>query len=153
MTIDEIGGAFDNRLSNLNRLDRFLFTRRAQTLESIGNQTQMVISASPAFLRDEMIFDNQDESLRQMILNPLQQLPEGRISCGMPFPTINGLRADQSTPYYNSPSFNQYIEVFLNGYIEFGKQIEREHEDGVFIASRVEIPLIVNILSRKHGRA
>lgn len=146
MTIDEIGEAFDRRLSNLNRLDRFLFSRKAQILENIGGQTQMAICASPAFLRDEMIFDNQDDNLRQMILNPPRQLPRGRISCGQLYPTINGLRADQSTPYYNNPSFDQYIEVFSNGYIEFGKQIERENEYGIFIASGVEIPLIVNFM-------
>jgi len=146
MTIDEIGEAFDRRLSNLNRLDRFLLTRKAQILENIGNQTSIVISASPAFLRDEIVFDKQDDNLRQMILNTPQQLPRGQVSCGQPYPTINGLRADQSTPYYNSPSFNQYIEVFSNGYIEFGKQIGREHEHGVYIASGVEIPLIVNFM-------
>ncbi len=146
MSIDEIGEAFDRRLSNLNRLDRFLFTRKVHILENIGGQTQMAMSASPAFLRDEMIFDNQDDNLRQMILNPPQQLPRGQIWCGQPYPTINGLRADQSTPYYNSPSFAQYIEVFSNGYIEFGKQIKGEHEHGVYIASGVEIPLIVNFM-------
>ncbi len=149
MTIDEIGEAFDRRLANLNRLDRFLFTRKAQILENIGNQTQMVISASPAFLRDEIVFDNQDNDLRQMMLNPPQQLAGysgGRISCGQPYPTINGLRADQSTPYYNNPSFDKYIEVFSNGYIEFGKLIERESEYGIFVASLVEIPLIVNFM-------
>ena len=148
MTIDEIGEAFDRRLSDLNRLDRFLFTRKAQILEKVGDRTQMVVSASPAFLRDEIIFDSRDDNLRQMILNPPNQLllPRGQISCGQPYPTINGLRADQSTPYYNSPSSNQYIEVFLNGYIEFGKRIDREHEYGVFIASGVEIPSIVNFM-------
>ncbi len=45
MTIDEIEEAFDKRLSNLNRLDRFLFTRKAEILESIGDKTYMVISS------------------------------------------------------------------------------------------------------------
>lgn len=140
MTIDEIGEAFDRRLSNLNRLDRFLFTRKAQILEKIGGQTQMLISASPAFLRNEVIFDNQDSKLRQMILNA------PHLMCGQPYPTINGLRADRSAPYYGSPSFDQYIEVLSNGYIEFGKQIEPRREYGVYIASRAEIPLIVSFM-------
>lgn len=150
MTIDEIGESFDRRLTNLNRLDRFIFTRRAKTLESIGDQTQMVIAASPAYLRDEVIFNIHDDNLRQMILNPPHQLTryggEG-ISCGQPYPTINGLRADQSTPYLNNPSFGQYIEVFSKGYIEFGKQIEREREHGAYLASLVEIPSIVNFMT------
>lgn len=93
MTVDEVGEAFDKRLSNLNRLDRFLFTRRAQVLENIGNNIQMVISASPAFLRNEIIFNNRDDNLRQMILNPPHQLTgRGRedISCGQPYPTVFG---------------------------------------------------------------
>ena len=65
MTIDEIGEAFDKRLSNLNRLDRFLFTRKAEILEHIGEQTYMIISASPAYLRDETIFNTRDEGLRK----------------------------------------------------------------------------------------
>ena len=149
MLVDEVGEAFDKRSSNLNRLDRFLFSRRAQVLENIGVSAQIVISASPAFLRNEMIFNNNDDNLRQMIQNPPHQLTlRGRedISCGRPYPTINGLRADQSTPYYNNPRFDQYIEVFANGYIEFGKQIEREHELGIFLASLVETPLIVNFM-------
>ena len=141
MTVDEVGEAFDRRLSNLNRLDRYLFMRRAQVLENIGVHTEMVISASPAFLRDEMIFNNQDDNLRERMLNPPEQLTRdnrGWISCGQPYPTINGLRADQSTPYHDSPSFSKYIEVFHNGYIEFGKQIERDSQYGKFIASLVE---------------
>lgn len=137
MTIDEIGEVFDRRVSNLNRLDRFLFTRKAQILENVGGQTQMVISAAPAFLRDEMIFDNQDNELRNLILN------EARLQCGQPYPTINGLRADQSTPYHNNPSWSRYIEVFSSGYIEFGTQIEGSQEKGVYIASEVEIPWVV----------
>jgi len=147
MTIDEIGEAFDKRLSNLNRLDRFLFTRKAQVLENIGDYTYVVISASPAFLRNEVIFDIQDSNLRQKILNPPQLTRDfrGWISCGQPYPTINGLRADQRTPYYNdNPSFDKYIEVFSNGYIEFGKQIERDGQYGKFLASGVDSPLIVN---------
>ncbi len=140
MTIDEIGEAFDRRLSNLNSLDRFIFTRKAQVLENIGGQTQMVISASPAFLRNEVIFDNQDSKLRQIILNAQH------ISCGQAYPTINGLRADRSIPYHKSPSFERYIEVFLNGYIEFGKQIERSQGHGVYIACLEEIPLIANFM-------
>lgn len=149
MTIDEIGEAFDRRLSNLNRLDRFLFTRKAQILEKIGNQTQIVMSASPAYLRDEIVFDKHDDNLRQMILNPPQQLTKDfgwLISCGQPYPTINGLRADQSTPYYDDPSFDKYIEVFHNGYVEFGIKIWDSQNYGKRIFSQVEIPLIVNFM-------
>jgi len=137
MIIDEIGEAFDKRLSNLNRLDRFIFTRKAQVLEKIGDQTQIVISASPAFLGDELVFDNQDNNLREMILNARG------ISCGMPYPTINGLRADLSTPRHISGSNDKYIEIFSNGYIEFGKQLGQKGEQEAYIASLADIPFIM----------
>ena len=55
MTTHEIGEAFDKRLSNLNRLDRFLLLRKTDILENIGEDTYMVISSSPALLSDEAI--------------------------------------------------------------------------------------------------
>jgi len=70
MTIDEIGEAFDRKLSNLNRLDRFLFLRKAEILETIGDQPYMIISSSPAYLRDEAVFDIRDENLRDKIIKP-----------------------------------------------------------------------------------
>lgn len=146
MTIDEIGEAFDRKLSNLNRLDRFLFTRKVEILETIGAQTELVISSSPAFLGEKVIFSNQDDNLLQIISNPPQALASGSIHCGRPYPTINGLRADQSTPYYNEVSFDEYIEIYRNGYIELGSKIKRDSEYGKFIASLVEIPILVNFM-------
>jgi hypothetical protein len=146
MTIDEIGEAFDKRLSNLNRLDRFLFMRKAEILESIGEQTCMVISASPTYLSDEIIFNLHDENLRKMILNPPHLAGGmGDIFCGQPHPTIDGLKADQSTPYHNNPSFDKYIEVFSNGYIEFGCKIAMGHTDKYF-AGQADTALIVNFM-------
>lgn len=113
--------------SFLNRLDRFLFLRKAEILETIVDQTYMVISSSPVYLRDEAVFDIHDENLRDMILNtPRLAGSMGEISCGQPYPTIHGLRADNRTPYdTDNPTLRNYIEVFSNGYIEFGKLMER----------------------------
>lgn len=122
MTTQEIGEAFDKRLSNLNRLDRFLLLRKTEILEDIGEKTFMVISSSPAVLLDETVLPVHDENLRELIRN-IPQLAGGMgtISCGNPYPTINGLRADGSTPYHhiNAP-LTEYIEVFANGFIEYG---------------------------------
>lgn len=148
MTIDEIGEAFDKRLSNLNRLDRFLFTRKAEILETIGEQTFMIISASTAYLRDEHIFNIRDNNLRNLILNPprLQQVVVG-IFCGQPYPTVNGLRADNRDPYYsgNTP-VERYIEVFSNGYLEFGSLIRRHPQYGIRIKSLGEPLLLVDFI-------
>lgn len=151
MTIDEIGEAFDKRLSNLNRLERFLFTRRAQILEKIGGQTQMVMSAAPSYLSGEKILDNQDKSLCQIIFNPplLVGVIGGvshSISCGQPYPTVNGLRADGSTPYHTEPSFDKYVEVFFNGYIDFGKAIERNAQYGTRLFGLDDTALIANFM-------
>lgn len=147
MTIDEIGEAFDKRLSNLNRLDRFLFVRKAEILESIGETTYMVISSSPAYLHDEVIFDIHNQDLRDMMLNPPQLVTRWDISCGRPYPTINGLRADQSTPYYDNgaPALRDYLEVFRNGYIEYGNLI-RERGENLFFASVADAAYIVNFV-------
>lgn len=148
MTIDEIGEAFDKSLSNLNRIDRFIFTRKAEILEDIGDKTFMVISAAPRYLRNEAIFNSRDENLRNLISQPprLQQVSSG-ISCGRPYPTINGLRADNHAPYSRMDiPVTMYIEVFASGYIEFGVLIERDNNLGIVIRSLVEPPLIVDFM-------
>lgn len=154
MTIDEISEAFDKRLSNLNRLDRFIFTRKAESLESIGEQTYMVISSSPAYLRDEVIFDIHDQDLRGIVLNPpLLVKGMGNISCGQPYPTINGLRADNRPPYYgDKPVQGDYIEIFSTGYIEYGQLIEYakpitlDEDLGLYFASEYHTAYIVNFM-------
>ena len=147
MTIDEIGEAFDKRLSSLNRLDRFLFVRKAGILESIGENTYMVISSSPAYLRDEVIFDIHDQELRGIVLNPpLLVKGMGNISCGQPYPTINGLRAE------NRPLEGDYIEMFSTGYIEYGQLIEyaepitQDEDLGLCFASEYHTAYIVNFM-------
>ncbi|MEK9149281.1 MAG: RNA-binding domain-containing protein, partial [Candidatus Desantisbacteria bacterium] len=148
MTIDEVGEAFDRRLSNRNRLDRFLFTRKADILENIGEQTFMIMSASPAYLRDEIVLNNLDENLITLIQNPqrFQNIVMG-ISCGRPYPTINGLRADNRDPFNSDvTAVHSYIEIFSNGYLEFGTLIKRHPQNGIRIKSLVEPPLIVDFM-------
>ena len=148
MTTHEIGEAFDKRLSNLNRLDRFLFLRKTEILENIGEKTFMVISSSPALLLDEAILSVYDENLRGLILNTPQLAGNmGAISCGKPYPTINGLRTDGSTPYYHdNPPLREYIEVFTNGFIEYGKLFEIDGQSGKHFAGVADTALIVNFL-------
>jgi len=147
MTVDEIGVAFEKRLSNLNRLDRFLFTRKVQILEAIGEKTYMVISACPAYLRDEVVFDIHDKNLHGIMLNPPSLKGTlGYISCGQPYVTLTGLRADNHTPYWpKQPVLGDYLEVFREGYIEYGKLIEQSGED-LFFASHEGAACIVNFV-------
>jgi hypothetical protein len=147
MTVQEIGEAFDKRLSNLNRLDRFLLLRKTEILENIGEKTFMVISSSPAVLLDEAILSVHDQHLRGLILNtPRVAGYMGAISCGQPYPTINGLRADNSTPYYHTnPSLTEYIEVFTNGFIEYGNLFEEpDGQSRKYFAGVADAASIVN---------
>jgi len=149
MTTQEIGEAFDKRLSNLNRLDRFLFLRRTEILENIGEKTFMVISSSPALLLDEAILSVHDENLRDLIRNTSRfAVRWGAISCGEPYPTINGLRADGSTPYYHdNPPLREYIEVFNNGFVEYGKLfVEINSQSRKYFAGVADTALIVNFI-------
>lgn len=150
MTTHEIGEAFDKRLSNLNRLDRFLFLRKTEILENIGEKTFMVISSSPALLLDEAILSVRDENLRGLITNVSRfKGGWGAISCGKPYPTINGLRADRSTPYYHhNPPLEEYIEVFANGFIEYGKLFESgvDGQSRKYFAGVADTALIVNFM-------
>ena len=154
MTIDEIGSAYDRQLHALNRLDRFLFSRKAQILENIGSRTYMIIACSPAYLKAEAVFDIHDKALRGMIADPSSLVAGnyGNIFCGVPYPTINGLRADQHTPYeIDNPSFDRYIEVFSNGYIEFGKWMGAVSEQDRYFASEADTLLIVNFMGFVEG--
>lgn len=134
--------------SDLNRLDFFLFARKAKIVEEIRDKAYMVISASPACLRNKAIFDIHDDNLRELLLHPPQKVRVyGNISCGRPYPTIDGLRADNSTPYAsNNPNPDNYIEVFSNGYIEFVKLMNREPDSDLAFASVADAAYIVNFI-------
>jgi len=77
----------------------------------------------------------------------------GNIHCGLPYPTINGLRAKTQ---YSSPSGEltegEYIEVYSTGYIEYGQLIEppaRITEDGdlgLIFASIYRTAYLVNFM-------
>ncbi len=148
MTIDEIGAAFEKRLGNLNRLDRFLFTRKAEILENIGDKTCMVISASPAYIGEEAVFDIHDQNLRKIMFNPPQSQGSSHgISCGQPYVTLTGLRADNSAPYREDYSREprDYLEILRNGHIEYVHLIDRRRGD-LHFASIADASYIVDFV-------
>ena len=112
----------------------------------------MIISASPTnFLYNETILDINDDHLRQLITG-IPPIHGQQISCGRPYPTIRGLRADLCAPYWNNISdHGEYLEVFRNGYIEYGKYIRQWGNEGLSIASLVEVPLIVVFINFIQG--
>jgi len=135
------------RLCDLNRLARFLSTRKAEILDSIDDKTYMIISVSPVYLRDEVVFDIGDTSLHEIMSNPLSvKGTTGNISCGQPYPTINGLRADNSTPYWGGRlSERDYLEIFRNGYIEYGN-LMNQRRDELYFAGLADTVRIVNFV-------
>ena len=114
----------------------------------------MVISSSPAYLHDEVILDIHDQNLRGIVANPPRLVQGvGDISCGQPYPTINGLRANNRSPYYSDkPVEGDYIEIFSTGYIEYGNLIEYSEpitgETGLSLcfASQYHTAYIVNFM-------
>ncbi len=125
MSLDEIRNAFERRVGSLTRIDSFLLMRKAERLGDIGNYTYMVISSVPAYFRDDVVLDLRNTGLRQLVFSPHEtQRGPRRLARGNPYPTINGLRDENWSPYWSQPrGRDDYLEVFHNGYIEFGHMV------------------------------
>jgi len=148
MTIDEINDTSNKKSAGSDPLDVFLSTRKTEVLGSIGDETYMVLSCLPANLRDEAVFNPDDQSLRRIIARPPQivKLVEdmANISCGEPYPTTNGLRADDSSSFDS----RDYIEVYSTGYVEYAQQMKRSKDErlGLYYSARYNTAHIVNCM-------
>ncbi|MDO8635950.1 MAG: hypothetical protein Q7R34_06860, partial [Dehalococcoidia bacterium] len=77
-----------------------------------------------------------------MAVPPNQINIGGDVYCGKPYPTLEGLRADNNTPYWSkatSPGNN--LELFRNGYIEFAALLRKDS-----FASIYDSAYIVNFI-------
>jgi hypothetical protein len=112
MAVDEIRDGFPRVADARERIDRFLLRRRAELLEAAGGVNHMVLSAIPAYFRDQPEVDVQDQKLRILLVTPpiLPSLPcnFGTVACGEPFPSLEGRRAERSS--------NAHLVVYRNGY-------------------------------------
>jgi hypothetical protein len=91
--------------------------------------------------------DIHDNKLRNLITNPPSLVGISNISCGVPYPTINGLRADHRFPYEHDNSVvHEYIEVFPNGYIEYGRRLRHPQNADLYFASGADTAHIVNFI-------
>ncbi len=131
MTVDEIRDGFLRVAAAQERIDRFIRQRRAEILEAAGGENSMVLSAIPAYFRDQPEVDVQDQKLRILMVNPpiLPSLPcdFGTVACGEPFPSLEGRRAERSSA--------AHLVVYRNGYVEFGT-ILQTHGDRLVYAGR-----------------
>ena len=156
MSVDEIADAFEKRASTLTRLERFLLARRLDILEEIGGHTYMVLSAMPAHWHGEAVIDIHDQQLHATMSSPpeLPGRPES-LACGQPYYTFNGLRADDWHPYRSqSKGRTDYLEVFRNGYIEYGNLIATPDEQDIgfhVVANAVYIINFVNLIEEVYG--
>ncbi len=111
----------------------------------------MVITSAPAYLHAEEVLDIHDQDLRSLMLNP-PQLPNqlGYLHCGKPHPTIRGLMA--SIRRDDEDWFEHRLEIFRNGYMEFGRTLDRVDnpllpEDlGLYFTSIGDMAYAVNFL-------
>lgn len=141
MTVWELQEAFEKRLRQIDRLEGFLLARRAKVLEAIGSTPSMVMSCCPAFLRQEEMWNVLDRGFRLVVSQG-----QGKINCGTPYPTLSGIRADNSDPYWddNPSRVTEYLEVFRSGYIEYSLGFPHRKEDDSVFASLHDIPYIVD---------
>lgn len=154
MTVDKIGKVFDQNLPDLSQLDKFLAVRRAEVLENIGDETYMVISSLPVRSGDGAVFDAGDQDLRGIITHPPRRvmLVEGlgNVACGAPYPTANGLRADnRSSSDSGEPFKGNYMEVYATGYVEYGQLIKASKDErlGLYFAAVHHSAYIVNFMA------
>jgi hypothetical protein len=116
MTVDEIRDGFLRVADARERIDRFLRMRRVELLDWAEGECILTLSAIPAYFRDEAIIDVADPELRNIMINPpiLPELPcaYNRIDCGMPYPSLEGRRAERRDP-------KSLLAVHRNGYAEF----------------------------------
>jgi hypothetical protein len=137
--------ARDPLVAKLWLVNRFLLERKREIMGSIGERTVMVVSALPAILGDQPVLDMSDDTLRAMIAAlPRLSARIGEICLGQPSAAGNGLRAEGTGP---EAAAREYVEVFLNGYIEYGKPMEKKGELGLFFAGIADAGSIVNFMA------
>jgi len=121
MSVAEIRDKFLKAESLMEKLEDFLDFRKEKIKKRIGNYYKcwMVISATPVIVTDERI-DVFNSQIKNLVQNPPFISKRGiGVYCGSPRPSLEGLIAEQLYNY-QSTGKGQYLEIFRNGYLEFG---------------------------------
>jgi len=116
MSSEEIGAAFMDRFDGIGKLETFLLERRrrlADTLKPL--QWFLLLTATPVFLRDEVL-DTREDRLKILLNSPPRRNSSScSVSCGWPSPTLFGLRAEVG----ERGEVEQYLELHRTGHLEF----------------------------------
>lgn len=134
MSVEEIRDPVLKVEDYMRKLEDFLENRRIEVKEelfqippSIGT-CWMVLSACPVFISEEKLdVAKEDEIIRLMRHFELPSRLNDRLSetvvSGTPKITLHGLRSEDLSNYKGYGS-GQYLEVYNDGYIEFGFSLE-----------------------------
>jgi len=116
MSVDEIRSAFLGRFEGETRLEKFLAQRKERLAKAIGEEPWLMLSATPLFLREEII-DPRDEGVKHLLSStPREDKVPFTVHCGWPSPILWGLRAEQNS----GEGVQEYLEVHRIGHLEFG---------------------------------
>lgn len=135
MSVEEIRETVARVLDNEGRIDRFFEHRHNGVYENVRGRTFLILQALPSYFRqDQEIINPADPAIRRLMLEPPGNYPN--IGSGQPYRTLEGLRANQRTPYMPmaAPTDASYLEVWRNGYVEFGVPLNPHGEDLHFAA-------------------
>jgi len=141
MSIDEIQEAFEKVIDAETRLERFVAERRRRVLANEAKEKPcLMLTATPLFLKQEIV-DISDKHLRRLLTEaPLGPVGSAaRASCGVPRPTLHGLRAAER---WQGGSDVEYLELHRSGHLEFATRSYWEHDSDKDIPSGVVADLV-----------
>jgi hypothetical protein len=127
VSVEEIESAFVSRTAGLERIGTLLADRRSSARGTMLQTMGILLQAIPARGREDFV-DIHNGAVRELLRRPPRHLHSQGWDCsvGQPHPSLRGLLASQTRP---SESRTGYIELWRDGYLEFGKVFMNIPED------------------------
>ena len=132
MNVEEIRDVVLRVEEYMEKLEKFLEKRKRDVKEEIVEKFNsgcwMILSSCPIFVSEERIDVAKSGEIKELIINSpleptLNQKVNYTIKSGLPKITLHGLRSEKLNRY-NRHGEGQYLEVWNEGYIEFGFSLE-----------------------------
>jgi len=142
MSVDELQEAFDSATQGVTLLERFIVERKRRLKERIGTATWMLLTATPLFVRHEVV-DTTDDAIRA-ILEDRPPHPARRINLSSSrfVPSLDGLRAEGT----EGGELVDYIELHRNGHLEFATGSPWRQQDRDWIPSELLVLFLERFL-------
>jgi len=134
MSVDELQEAFDSATQGVTLVERLIAERKRRLKVRIGTATWMLLTATPALMRHDIV-DTRDDAIRA-ILEDRPPHPARRItlpSYRSVVPSLDGLRAESK----EGGELVDYIELHRNGHLEFATRSPWRWHDRDSIPSEV----------------